>query len=92
MRKNFEGHEALRRKLGKKMARFGSEIDWVDDLARRVVDIFCDEVAQVNRPEYVYTFFPCISTDRDFTTMGLDVVATLASRSVRTSRRQKVPT
>lgn len=76
LRKDFEGHETLRLKLGKKMAKFGNDIDWVDDLARRVVDIFCDEVAQVNRPEYVYTFFPCISTDRDFTTMGLDVGAT----------------
>jgi formate C-acetyltransferase len=58
------------------MPKYGNDIEWVDQLAARVVDVFCDEVARVNGPEYTYQFFSCISTDRDFTTMGLHVGAT----------------
>jgi formate C-acetyltransferase len=76
LRKDYAGHESLQARLSKRMPKFGNDIEWVDRLANRVVDIFCDEIARVNRPEYVYTFFPCISTDRDFTTMGRDVGAT----------------
>jgi formate C-acetyltransferase len=76
LRKNFEGHERLRTRLARRMPKYGNDIEWVDDLAARVVDIFCDEVARVNGVEYVYQFFPCISTDRDFTTMGQHVGAT----------------
>jgi formate C-acetyltransferase len=58
------------------MPKFGNDIPWVDELARKVVDIFCDEVSHVNSPEYLYTLFPAISTDRGFTTMGQGVGAT----------------
>ena len=63
------------------MPKFGNDIEWVDELANRVVDIFCDEVQRINGPEYVYQFFPLLKTDRDFTTMGLDVGATPDGRS-----------
>jgi formate C-acetyltransferase len=76
LRNNYEGNDFLQAKLSKKMPKYGNDIEWVDELGRRVVDIFCDEIDRVNSPKYMYTFFPCISTDRDFTTMGKDVGAT----------------
>ena len=74
---NYAGQRLSAGQASKRMPKFGNDIDWVDGLGRRVVDIFCDEVAtgQPGR-SYLYTFFPCISTDRDFTTMGKDVGAT----------------
>ncbi len=76
LRNDFAGNERLRTRLARRMPKYGNDIEWVDDLARKVVDIFCDEAAGVNRPEHLYKLFPCISTDRDFTTMGLHVGAT----------------
>jgi trans-4-hydroxy-L-proline dehydratase len=73
---NYEGNDFLQAKLSKKMPKFGNDIPWADELGRRVVDVFCDEIQRVNSPKYMYTFFPCISTDRDFTTMGNDIGAT----------------
>ena len=73
---DFEGNERLRTRLARRMPKFGNDIEWVDGLAAQVVDIFCDEAARVNRPEYLYKLYPCISTDRDFTTMGQYVGAT----------------
>ena len=76
LRDDFAGNDFLQARLSKKMPKFGNDIPWVDELGARVVNIFCDEIARVNQERYVYTFFPCISTDRDFTTMGRDVGAT----------------
>ena len=73
---DFEGNERLRTRLARRMPKFGNDVEWVDRLAAQVVDIFCDEAARVNRPEYLYKLYPCISTDRDFTTMGQYVGAT----------------
>ncbi len=76
LRSNYAGQEFLQARLSKRMPKFGNDIAWVDELARKVTDIFCDEVSHVNSSNYVYTFFPTLSTDRDFTTMGRDVGAT----------------
>jgi trans-4-hydroxy-L-proline dehydratase len=76
LRTDFAGQERLRTRLQRRMPKYGNDVGWVDELAAKVVDIFCDEAARVNRPEYLYKLFPCISTDRDFTTMGLHVGAT----------------
>ncbi len=73
---NYAGQEFLQARLRRRMPKFGNDIAWVDELARKVVDIFCDEVSNVNSPEYLYTLFPAISTDRGFSTMGHDVGAT----------------
>lgn len=81
LREDFAGHEDLQIRLRNRMPKFGNDIEWVDELANRVVDIFCDEVQRMNGPEYVYQFFPLLKTDRDFTTMGLDVGATPDGRS-----------
>jgi formate C-acetyltransferase len=76
LRNNFAGHDDLQVRLARRMPKFGNDIAWVDELGAKVVNIFCDEVKRVNGPEYVYQFYPCISTDRDFTGMGLHVGAT----------------
>jgi len=76
LNKNFEGNEFLQARLSKRMPKFGNDIKWVDELAEKVVNVFCDEVAAVNSDNYLYKFFPTISTDRDFTTMGMYVGAT----------------
>jgi formate C-acetyltransferase len=83
LRADFVGHEDLQARLARRMPKFGNDIAWVDGLGAQVVDIFCDEVARVNGPQYVYQFFPCISTDRDFTTMGRYVGATPDGRRAR---------
>ncbi len=80
---NFEGNELLQLRLNRRMSKFGNDIDWLDDIAKRVADIFCDEMAKVNKPEYVYQFYPTLSTDRDFTTMGKYLGATPDGRSAR---------
>ena len=76
LKRDWQGQELLRARVVHKMPRFGNDIEWVDALGREVADIFCDEVAACNGPEHLYAFFPCISTDRDFTTMGKWVGAT----------------
>ncbi len=76
LRKDWAGHEDLRARLVRKSPKFGNDVEWVDALGRKVAEVFCDEVAACNDPAYLYAFFPCISTDRDFTTMGRWVGAT----------------
>lgn len=81
LNKNFKGYGYLQGRLRNKFPKFGNDIEWVDDLANKVVNIFCDEVANVNSDKYVYTFYPTLSTDRDFTTAGKGVGATPDGRS-----------
>jgi pyruvate-formate lyase len=76
LNRDFRGAERLQRRLHRKMPKFGNDREPVDSLARQVVDIFCDEVAGANTGEFLYTFFPTLSSDRDFTTMGRFVGAT----------------
>jgi trans-4-hydroxy-L-proline dehydratase len=76
LKRDWAGHEDLRARMVRKTPKFGNDVEWVDALGRRVADVFCDEVAACNDPRYLYAFFPCISTDRDFTTMGQWVGAT----------------
>ena len=89
LRNNYDGQEFLQARLRKRMPKFGNDIDWVDEIGRKVVDIFCDEVANVNSPEYLYTLFPAISTDRGFTTMGQGVGATPRRQRRRRSDQRK---
>lgn len=70
LKQNFEGNEILQNRLKYRMPKFGNDIEWVDRLAQKVVNIFCDEVAIQNKGDYLYTFLPTLSTDRDFTGMG----------------------
>ncbi len=77
---NYDCHEELRFRLAKRMKKFGNDIPEVDRFAKIVVDIFCDCVAAVNGPEYLYALVPTLSSDRDFTTMGRYVGATANGR------------
>ena len=73
---DFRGAEELRRRLRYQLPKFGNDLPRVDELAARVVNIFCDEVQACNRGEPLYTFLPTLSTDRDFAAMGRIVGAT----------------
>lgn len=41
---NFEGHEALDEKLRKETEKFGQDVDWVDDIAVRLLDAFAESL------------------------------------------------
>jgi formate C-acetyltransferase len=73
---DFRGAERLRLRLRRQLPKFGNDQPWVDELAARVVDIFCDEVQAANRGDPLYRFLPTLSTDRDFPAMGRIVGAT----------------
>jgi len=73
---DYEGAEKLQRRVRYRFPKFGNDIAWVDELAGKVAEIFCDEVARQNQDEHLYRFVPTLSTDRDFTTMGRIVGAT----------------
>ncbi len=73
---DFRGAERLRLRLRHQLPKFGNDLPWVDELAARVVDVFCDEVQAVNRGDPLYRFLPTLSTDRDFAAMGRIVGAT----------------
>ncbi len=78
---NFDGHKELQNRLKYHMPKFGNDIDRVDELAQKVVNIFCDEVAARNNPDYIYTFLPTLSTDRAFTDMGQNLAASADGRN-----------
>ena len=46
LRDDFKGHEILRAKLINKAPKYGNDLDYVDDLAREISVIFCDEFAK----------------------------------------------
>ena len=83
LRSDFEGQEMLAMKLKRRMEKFGNDIEAVDKYAKTVTDIFIRAVNAYNGGEYLYQMWPTYSTDRDFTTMGLDVGATPDGRRAR---------
>jgi len=44
--KDFDGAEELRQQLANKAPKYGNDDDYVDELASRVVQIYCEEVEQ----------------------------------------------
>jgi formate C-acetyltransferase len=80
---NFAGKESLAQKLKKKYEKFGNDIDDVDKYAEVVVNAFTDAVQEHNGGDFLYQMFPTLSSDRDFTTMGLYVGATPDGRRQR---------
>lgn len=80
LNQNFADAEPLQDRLKYHLPKFGNDVEWVDQLARKVVDIFCDEVAAQNNGDYIYTFLPTLSTDRAFTDMGEIVGASADGR------------
>jgi pyruvate-formate lyase len=83
LNQNFEGQENLQNRLKYHLKKFGNDIEGVDRLAQKVVDIFCDEVAAQNVGNFIYTFMPTLSTDRAFTDMGEIVGASADGRNKR---------
>jgi formate C-acetyltransferase len=73
---DFADNEQLARTLRRKYGKFGNDEDAVDKYAKIVTDAFTDAVREHNGAEYLYQMFPTLSSDRDFTTMGLYVGAT----------------
>ena len=52
---NFEGHEALDEKLRKETEKFGQDVDWVDDIAVRLLDAFAESLeGRVNEHGGIY--------------------------------------
>ncbi len=74
--KDYEGNEVLSEILKKKFAKFGNDRDEVDKYAPVVTDIFVEAFEKYNGEQYLYQMWPTLSSDRDFTTMGLYVGAT----------------
>lgn len=73
---NFSGHELLSAQLKQKYRKFGNDDNAVDRFAKEVVNAFADAVLTHNKKDYLYQMYPTLSSDRDFTTMGLYVGAT----------------
>ena len=59
---NFEGQEPLRQKLLNRCLKYGNDDDYVDSIAVRVGNIFCDEVLRCNEVPHSITFWPEIYT------------------------------
>lgn len=80
---NFKGHKDLQERLQNRLSKFGNDDPRVDKYAKIVVDIFCDELAALNTDDCLYSFWPTLSSDRDFVKMGLSVGATPDGRGER---------
>jgi formate C-acetyltransferase len=80
---DYAGREDLALRLKKKYEKFGNDNENVDKYARIVTDIFADTVQEHNGDDYLYQMWPTLSSDRDFTTMGLYVGATPDGRRAR---------
>ena len=76
---NWEGNEALRQRV-RRLPKYGNDIPEADKYATWVSEVFVDAVSLQDRGEYLYGFYPTLSSDRDFTTMGKDVGATADGR------------
>ena len=61
LRGNFEGRELLRLQLENKTPHYGNDIPYVDELAKRILQAFDEQVLAYNRPEspdkFVNTLF-----------------------------------
>ncbi|MHC1773360.1 MAG: pyruvate formate lyase family protein [Flexilinea sp.] len=80
LKQNWQGNEMLQMKI-RRMKKFGNDEDEADQYARLVVDIFAEATGSVNSKDYLYSFYPTLSSDRDFTTMGYYVGATADGRN-----------
>jgi formate C-acetyltransferase len=81
--RDYAGNEALAQRLRKKYEKFGNDTDAVDKYATAAANAFADAVQENNGTRYLYQMLPTLSSDRDFTTMGLYVGATADGRRHR---------
>ncbi len=82
LKSDWAGHEALRQRV-LHLPKFGNDVDEADRYAAFVSEAFADAVAEEDGGRYLYGFLPTLSSDRDFTTMGLYVGATADGRHAR---------
>ncbi len=82
LKSDWAGHEALRQRVGR-LPKFGNDLDEVDRYAAFASEAFADAVSEEDGGRYLYGFLPTLSSDRDFTTMGLFVGATADGRHAR---------
>ena len=76
LRCNFGGYGEMRRYLHT-LPKYGNDVDSVDRYGKIVADIYADGIRMMNIDRRgLYSYMPCISTDRDFTGMGKSLAAT----------------
>jgi len=73
---DFEGQEPLRQKLLNRYPKYGNDDDYVDSIAVRVGNIFCDEVLRCNEVPHSITFWPEIYTYHHNKGFGASLSAT----------------
>ena len=73
---NFEGHEPLRQKLLNRAPKYGNDDDYVDSIAVKVGNLFCDEVVRCNEEPHSVTFWPEIYTYHHNKGFGANLGAT----------------
>jgi len=73
---NFEGHEPLRQKLLNRCPKYGNDDDYVDAIACKVANIFCDEVVRCNEVPHSVRFWPEIYTYHHNKGFGANLGAT----------------
>lgn len=74
---NWEGHESLRQMAMAKVPAFGNDDDYVDDIARGLVDHFVESVKEHGSKANSSVFFlPGIATFEHWQSLGKDIPAT----------------
>ncbi|MFC1715448.1 pyruvate formate lyase family protein [Candidatus Poribacteria bacterium] len=73
---NFEGNEPLRQKLLNRCPKYGNDDDYVDSLAVKMADMFCDETLRCNEVPHSIKFWPSIYTYHTNKRMGQQLGAT----------------
>lgn len=80
LKADWEGNESLHQRV-LHLPKFGNDVDEVDKYATFVSEVFADAVHEEDQGRYLYGFLPTLSSDRDFTTMGMDLGATPDGRA-----------
>lgn len=82
---DFQGNAELRHYLHS-LPKYGNDVDSVDKYSAVVTNMYADAVQKLNAERKgLYSYMPCISTDRDFTRMGSLLGATADGRNAGAS-------
>ena len=73
---NFQGYEPIRQRLLNRCPKYGNDDDYVDEIAVRVANMFCDEVVRCNEVPHSITFWPEIYTYHQNKPLGAQLGAT----------------
>jgi formate C-acetyltransferase len=77
---DFEGKDLLRQKLINRYPKFGNDDDYVDSLAAKTTEVFCQEVIKQNSDDYLITFVPKIYSHLFHLSLGKIAGATANGR------------